>query len=522
MKDFCMILEFHQPYRLNRNFNSLYYAGEEDFRKVFDAYFDDGLNELIFRGVTRRCYLPLSELILEQAERLRREGKEFRLAYSLSGLFVEQCKRWEPKLIELIGELVDLGYVELLGQTYYHSLSGLYGPERIEFKRQVEMHRSLMDGLFGFKPEVFENTECLYNNSIARAIDDMGFEGIVTEGADRILKGRSPNYVYRAKGCGLKVLLRNYRLSDDIGFRFSSRSWCEWPLTSEKYVRWIEWTPGESIVVFIDSETFGEHHSRESGIFDFLKALIRKIAESRYLVWSTPSEILEKRDERGVIDVDDFSTVSWADLERDTSAWLGNGMQLTVYESIKSLGPLVRSLGDETFYTVWRRLQSSDHLYYMSTKSGGPGEVHGYFNPYGSPYEAFTVYLRVLADFEVRLKVRLEETGRREARYLFPVPSDKAFTFYREFARSMNLRVRSLHDLLSALRSVDIKSIEFHSERGDFGRWVRQVIGDMELAEVLDEASSLGLVGEKLRRKLIEALEARIAEVEGGGSPIFK
>ncbi|MCD6529799.1 glycoside hydrolase family 57 protein [Candidatus Bathyarchaeota archaeon] len=509
-----MILEFHQPYRLNRNFNSLYYAGENDFEKVFNAYFDDELNELIFRRIAGRCYLPINELVLEQAEKLRYAGEEFKLAYSLSGLFVEQCKRWEPKLLELIEELVNSGYVELLGQTYYHSLSGLYDLEKEEFKRQVEMHKSLMREVFKFKPKVFENTECLYNNSIARAVNDMGFKGIVTEGADRVLRGRNPNYVYRAKGCGLKVLLRNYRLSDDIGFRFSSRSWSEWPLTSEKYVRWLESTPGESIVVFIDSETFGEHHSQESGILAFLKALAYRVVESRSLVWSTPSQILEKREAHGVIDVDDFETVSWADLERDTSAWLGNGMQLTVYESIKSLGPLVRSLGDARFYMVWRRLQSSDHLYYMSIKGGGSGDVHDYFNPYGSPYEAFTVYLRVLADFEVRLKTRLEETGRREARFLFPAPPDKAFIFCRGFARPMNLRVRSLHDLISALKSVDVKSIEFHNERGDFGRWVRHVIGDVELAETLDEIASRGFMGEKLRGRLIEALEGRITEIE--------
>ncbi|MEM2876386.1 MAG: DUF5752 family protein [Candidatus Bathyarchaeia archaeon] len=514
MKDVCLVLEFHQPHRLSRNFNSLYYTSDCDVEKVFKAYFDDELNMSLFRRVANNCYFPLNRIVLEQIERLKNPDLDFKLAYSVSGLLVEQSELWEPRLAREFKLLAESGCVEFLGQTYYHSLASLYDAEKREFVEQVEMHRSLMKNIFGLEPKVFENTECIYNNSIARTVDEMGFKGVVTEGADRILCGRSPNHVYRAKGCGLKVLLRNYMLSDDIGFRFSSRTWCEWPLTSEKYVRWLEQTPGEVIVIFIDAETFGEHHDQRSGILDFLENLAHKVVGSGTLSWSTPSEAIEKNEAHDVFDVDDFATVSWADLERDHTAWLGNEMQLIAYDSIKSLGPLVKSLNDHAFCHVWRCLQSSDHMYYMSTKVGGPGEVHSYFNPYGSPYEAFIVYVKLLADFEVRLRTELERRGLSEFRLLLPVPVEKAFTFYYEFARSTNFRARSLPELLNALKSVDSKSIMFHSKRGDFGRWVRQVVGDVKLADALDNVSALNLTDEDLRKRLIEVIESRIKEVE--------
>jgi len=515
MTDVCFIFEVHQPLRLNRNFDPSLLAGQRIGEKdLFDVYFDNELNRKIFERTCRKCYFPANQIILENIDRYKRGTRKFKVAYSLSGIFIEQCERWKPSLLESFKQLAETGCVEFLSQTYYHSLSSLFGIDRTEFVEQVNMHRKRIREVFHYSPRVFENTECIYNNSIAKTVEALGFKAIITESVERVLRWRSPNYVYKAKGCNIRVLMRNYRLSDDIGFRFTSRWWNEWPLTADKYSSWVAATPGQAITIFVDYETFGEHHWPESGIHEFLRWLPGEILKWHHLSFATPTEVVEKHQPVGEIDVGDFETISWADLERDTSAWLGNSMQLTCYESLKALGELVKDTEDPNLIRVWRCLQSSDHLYYMSTKGAGPGDVHSYFNPYNSAVEAFVVFSKILSDFEKRVIERFETPRLTAKRILRRVPAAKAFVFFREFARATPFIAFSLEEFHTILKSVHLQSVEFHAQRSDFETWVRQVIGDDVLADKLREVCESGLRGEELRKALLETVQRRISELK--------
>jgi len=515
MTDVCLMFEVHQPLRLNRNFQPSVLAGQRiTERNLFDIYFDNGLNKKIFERTCRKCYFPANEVILENIDRYKREKRRFKVAYSLSGIFIEQCQRWKPGLLESFKQLAETGCVEFLSQTFYHSLSSLFGIDRTEFIEQVTMHRQLIRELFKYSPQTFENTECIYNNSIAKTVENLGFKAIITESVARVLKWRSPNYVYKAKNADIRVLMRNYRLSDDIGFRFTSRWWSEWPLTAEKYSSWLAATPGQAITIFIDYETFGEHHWPESGIHEFLRWLPGEILKWHHLSFATPSEVVEKHQPVGEIDVGDFETISWADLERDTSAWLGNSMQMTCYESLKSLEGLVKDTEDPDLIRIWRYLQSSDNLYYMSTKGAGPGDVHSYFNPYNSALEAFTVFSRILSNFENRVTKKFETPRLIAKRILRRVPAAKAFVFFQKFAKPTSFIAHSLEEFYELLKTVGLESVEFHVRREDFGTWVRQVIGDKKLADELHEISELNLSGENLQITLLGVLRKRIIELK--------
>jgi len=516
MMDICLMFEVHQPLRLNRNFHSdLLALGSVTKKDLFDLYFDHKLNRYIFDRAARKCYFPANNVILEQIDGCKRERKQFKVAYGISGVFVEQCERWNPDLLESFKQLFESGCVEFLDQPYYHSLAGLHGTDRSEFVEQIKMHRQLMKDLFNCEPKVIENTECLYNNAIAKTVEGLGYEATVTEGVERILWWRSPNYVYRAKDSNLRVLLRNYRLSDDIGFRFSSTWWEEWPLTASKYASWLAATQGQVIVLFVDYETFGEHHWPESGIHEFLKWLPGEVNKWDHLQWCTPSDVVRRHAPVGEIDVYEYNTVSWADLERDPTAWIANPMQTICYESLKELEQLVKGAGDEDLIRLWRYLQMSDHLYYMSIKGGGPGDVHCYFNPMGSPVEAFAVYSRILSDLEARILVELERPELAAKRILRRLPLGKGFTFFYEFARPTGLTVHSLDEFYATLKTVDLSSIRFHMERGDFERWLRHVVGDDKLADKLVTISNQKLTGESLRMKILATMESRIKELKG-------
>jgi alpha-amylase len=339
-----------------------------------------------------------------------RENKDtsrpFKLTFCLSGSFVEQCERFEPTFLDVFRELVETGYVELLSETYYHSLACFF-PESEEFEEQVRMHQNLTERLFGFRTRTFQNTEMIFSNTIARRAEELGFAGIYTEGAERVLGGTlSANFTYRPLGCErIKLLLRNYRLTDDIAFRFSLRNWPGWPVTADKYARWLSDTPGDCVSIFMDFETVGEHHWEATGIFDFFRHLPREIAKHPHLTFATPSEIIRKHDIAGVIDVPDTGAVSWADLERDTSAWLSNNAQLESFQRLRRLERQVRASQDPVLMKAWRMLQTSDHIYYMSTKTGGTGEVHRYFSPFPSPQTAYETFQRVISDLEQRVGV---------------------------------------------------------------------------------------------------------------------
>jgi alpha-amylase len=517
MTDVCLMFEVHQPFRLNRNFHSdLLSKGKVTKKDLFDLYFDQELNRHVFERAARKCYLPANNIILEQINKSKSAGKPFKVTYGISGVFFEQCKMWKPSVIESFKQLAETGCVEFMEETYYHSLASLYGTDRSEFVEQVNMHRQLIKDLFDYEPTFIENTELLYNNAVAKTMEGMDYKGTITEGIERTLLGRSPNYVYKAKDSNIRVLLRNYRLSDDIGFRFSSTDWNEYPIDATKYAQWLAGTQGQVVVIFVDYETFGEHHWPEGGIHEFLRFLPEEVNKWHHLNWRTPSEVIERHAPVDEIDVHEYNTVSWADIERDASAWIGNPMQNICYDSLKELEPLVKGIGDTELIRLWRYLQMSDHLYYLSMKGGGPGDVHNYFSSMGSPVEAFAVYSRILSDLEARVRVELEKPELAAKRLLRRLPTGMGFTFSYDFARSSSLTVHSLDEFYSALKTIKVSSIQYHIERGDFERWLSQVVGDDELADQIAKVNSSKrkLKGEALRRRIIAITERRLKELK--------
>jgi alpha-amylase len=509
------MFEVHQPYRLNRNFHLNLLAHPTVSREdLFDLYFDNALNKHIFNRAARKCYFPANKIIRDEIERFKQEEKQFKVSYGISGVFIEQCQRWNPDLLKSFQQLAATGCVEFLEETYYHSLASLFGIDRSEFIEQVKMHRELMVALFDYEPKVFENTECLYNNAIAKTVAELGYDAIITEGVERILGWRSPNYVYKATKTPIRVFLRNYRLSDDIGFRFSATWWNEWPLTAQKYASWLAAIQGQTVVVFIDYETLGEHHWPETGIHGFLKWLPGEALKWEHLYWRTPSEVARLHQPVGEIDVDDYNTVSWADLERDPSAWLDNPMQKASYEFLKGLEPFVRGFRDEFWVRFWRYFQMSDHLYYMSVKGGGPGDVHCYFNPSGNPLDAFVTFSNVIADFEARLLQELQKPELKAKWILRQMPTDNGFTFFFEFARPTSVTARDIIEFAAALSSVPVRSVQYHVERGDFERWISQVLGDQTLAERITSLTKERLAGERLRRRLVRVVKTRVKELQ--------
>ena len=405
LPDVTLCFELHQPLRLRR-WPSEYDLTEFPAEHLLESYFDYEFTRAIFERAAGKSYYPASRLLLDLVHTSKKDAKPFKLAFSLSGSFIEQCEIFEPALLGIFKELVDTGYVELLSETYYHSLAYLF-QESGEFEEQVRMHQNLMERIFGYQPTTFQNTEMIYSNGVARRAEELGFRGIYTEGTEKILgTGRSANFTYRPQGCNqIKLLLRNYQLTDDIAFRFSLRTWPGWPLTADKYARWLSDTPGDCISIFMDFETLGEHHWEATGIFDFLRHLPRELLRYPHLNSVTPSEAIQRHAVAGEIDVPDSSPVSWADLERDTSAWLSNKMQLDSFERLRRLEPQLKRLGDPYLMKAWRYLQTSDHIYYMSTKGGGTGEVHSYFSPYPSPGIAYETFTRAISDLEQRVGI---------------------------------------------------------------------------------------------------------------------
>jgi alpha-amylase len=395
MASVCFYFQVHQPRRVKRY--RIFDIGHDD------NYFNDDSgsktdNRFIMRKVAEKCYLPANRTLLAALER----HPEFKVTFSLSGVFLEQLEEYAPDVLESFQALVRTGRVELLNETYYHSLAYLYSP--LEFRKQVRLHRKKILELFDYAPESFRHTELIYNNALAREIEDLGFRAVVAEGADHILGWRSPNFVYRpAGGKHLRLLLKNYKLSDDIAFRFSSRDWSEWPLKAEKFASWVNAVNGSGQVLnlFMDYETFGEHQWADTGIFDFLGALPGEILRHPDNDFVTVSEAAERYEPQGEIDAPNY--FSWADTERDLSAWLSNAMQQDAARQVYELEPLVLRTRNQALIDSWRRLGTSDHLYYMCTKWWQDGDVHKYFSPYDSPYEAFIAFMNVLHDLRLRV-----------------------------------------------------------------------------------------------------------------------
>lgn len=394
MSSVCFYFQVHQPFRIKEY--RIFDVGESDY---FDSLPDSKMSNIaILNKVSEKCYLPANKLMLE----LLNDYPEFRISYSFSGVLLEQLQRYRPDVLESFQRLVDTGQVEVLSETYYHSLAFLYSPA--EFKKQVKMHSDKIKEVFNYTPKVFRNTELIYNNELAKEIETMGYKGIIAEGADHILAWRSPNYLYRPPNTRrVKLLLKNYRLSDDIAFRFSSRDWPDYPLTTDKFANWISAVNGDGNVVnlFMDYETFGEHQWAETGIFEFMKHLPSSVLKHPDNNFVTPTEAIAKYDTQAELDIPDY--ISWADIERDLSAWRSNDMQHEALKKIYGLEKRVMRTKNEVLIDDWRKLQTSDHFYYMCTKWFADGDVHKYFNPYNSPYEAFINYMNVLQDLELRL-----------------------------------------------------------------------------------------------------------------------
>jgi len=414
MRTICLYFQIHQPFRLKRY--RFFNIGNDHY------YYDDFLNESIITRVAERSYLQANKVIRQI---IKEYGTQFKVAFSISGIALDQLQLYTPEVIESFQKLAKTGSVEFLSETYSHSLVALKSKD--EFIRQVNEHKQRIMQLFGQEPKVFRNTELVYSDKIGADVADMGFSAMLAEGAKHVLGWKSPNYMYcNSINPRLKVLLRNFRLSDDLAFRFSNKGWSEFPLTAEKFVGWLKKMDKkeETVNIFIDYETFGEHQWMESGIFEFLSALPGLIYKNTNFSFSTPGEIASNLLPISTISVP--YPISWADEERDLTAWLGNDLQVDAFNKLYSLTDKVSRISDEKIQKDWKYLQASDHLYFMSTKFFTTGITQAYFNPYESPYEAYINYMNVLSDFTIRVNALVpESTGEQEIAGLTQVIEEK-------------------------------------------------------------------------------------------------
>ena len=390
-----LYFQVHQPRRL----------GQFSFFDIGTGrdYFDDGLNQSIMRRVANDCYLPTNLLLLK----LIRKYPNIRVTFSISGSALRQMEVFAPAALESFQILAATGAVEFLSETYYHSLSFLNSKD--EFRTQVKKHTDKVSDLFGIRPAVFRNTELIYNDEIGSIIDELGFTGVFTDGVEKILGDRDPNNLYQHHDQSTRIFLRNYRLSDDLAFRFMQKDWIEWPLKPAKYISWLETVlkKNELVTLGLDYETFGEHQKSATGIFNFLETLLTLLARHKNIKMINPSQAIATLEPVDTLHVPD--SISWADEDRDLSAWIGNDMQKDAFDALRKLERPLKEIGNATLLNTWRYLQTSDHFYYMSVKTGNDGNVHNYFSPYASPYAAFMNYMNVLTDLS--LQVEKQETN---------------------------------------------------------------------------------------------------------------
>lgn len=393
-KAIVLYLHVHQPYRI-RHYTVFDTGSAHDY---FDAHYDAKTNnERILHKVAEKSYLPTNRRLLE----LLRSNPSFKLSLSITGTVLEQLERWSPEALASFQELCATGRVEIVAETYHHSLAFFYSRE--EFEIQVRMHREKVQQLFGQTPQVFRNTELSYNNDVAYWADKAGYKGVLAEGWDPVLQWRKPNFVYRpAHTDNIRLLMKNYKLSDDIAFRFGNQAWNEWPLTADKFSHWLNAEQDAEVFnLFMDYETFGEHQWEASGIFDFLSHLPDKWMSTEGNTFMAVSEAIDSFEAKDYVDVP--QTVTWADTERDLSAWLGNPMQHTAIQCLYDMQQAVLGTNDLALIEDWRRLQTSDHFYYMCTKWWSDGDIHAYFSPYDTPYEAYINFMNAYHDVRYRL-----------------------------------------------------------------------------------------------------------------------
>ena len=402
MKTVCLYFQVHQPWRLKvyRFFN----IGKDH------NYLDDFTNRAIMQKVARQCYLPMNALLLK----LIKENKgAFKCSFSITGSAVEQFRAYAPEVLDSFRALAETGCVEFLAETYSHSLAALSSKE--DFVEQVKLHSKIIKDEFGKKPVAFRNTELIYSDQIGEMVAGLGFKTILAEGAKHVMGWKSPNYIYtNAIDNSLRVLLRNYKLSDDIAFRFSNQGWDQYPLTADTFAQWVKEDNGDVVNLFMDYETFGEHQKADTGIFDFMKAMPAAVLSKGDICFSTVSEAAKSSQPVGVLHCP--HVMSWADEERDVTAWLGNELQNEAFSKLYALKDKVKALKSADYEYVWNFMQTSDHFYYMATKWLSDGDVHSYFNPYGSSYEAFINYMNVLSDFEIEIdKALAAKKSRKKA-----------------------------------------------------------------------------------------------------------
>lgn len=396
-KAIVLYLHVHQPYRI-RHYTVFDTGADHDY---FTApYESPESNERILQKVAQKSYLPTNARLLQMLQ----DNPQFKLSLSITGTVIEQLEKWSPESLESFKRLTETGRVEIVAETYHHSLAFFYS--RAEFEMQVDMHKRKVQEVFGQTPQVFRNTELSYNNDVAYWADRAGYIGVLTEGWDPILGWRSPNFVYRPIYTNqIRLLMKNYKLSDDIAFRFGDRNWAEWPLTADKFSHWLsEDQDATNFNLFMDYETFGEHQWDESGIFGFLEHLPKEWLKTPDHTFMTVSEVIDSNEPVDQIDVP--QTITWADTERDLSAWLGNAMQAGSIKSLYDLQDKVIASNDLALIEDWRRLQTSDHFYYMCTKYFNDGDIHAYFSPYETPYEAYINFMNAYRDLLYRLSER--------------------------------------------------------------------------------------------------------------------
>lgn len=404
MLPITLSFEVHQPHRLRVD------GVEEDADTLYDRYFDDEMNEHFFRDVAENCYFPATERLLRAAKKFEDKDRQFKVNFSISTSWLEQAEKYHPELIDMLNRFPE-DTIDFIGQAHYHSLAGLFD-DKNEFRYQLNKHSDLIEEKFGQRPRVMTNTELIYHNEIGKIAAEEGFKGVFTEGADRILGWRSPNYAYTqpdfATEDGTNILLRNRKLTDDVGYRFSAEWWSEYPLTAEKYAEWLSEVEGDVINLFMDYETFGEHHWKGTGILWFLEDFPEQVLAHEDLEFVTVSEVAEK-DPVGKFDAFEYNTVSWADQEMDASAWLGNPMQKLLFEKLQELEEKVKKIDDEAYVDVWRKFLTSDHLHHIATKTMDDGSVHNYFSYFDHPHEGFAVITEHLMDFQQQVEKKLRE-----------------------------------------------------------------------------------------------------------------
>ena len=403
-KPVTLSFEVHQPHRLRTD------GVKEDASSLYERYFDDSMNEHFFRDVAENCYFPATERLLEAARHFQEKDRPFRANFSISSSWIEQARKYHPELIDMLNRFPD-NSIDFIGQTHYHSLSGLF-QDKDEFRWQINHHSDIIEKEFGVRPKVMTNTELIYHNDIGKISAEEGFKGIFTEGVPRILEWRSPNHVYTqphvATEDGNAILLRNRELTDDVGYRFSAKWWDEYPLTAGKYAAWISAEPGDVLNLFMDYETFGEHHWEGTGILSFLSDLPHKVLNRKDVRFAKVREAADIQP-AGNFDAFEFNTVSWADQEMDETAWLGNPVQKLFFRKFQELEAKVRKVGKENpeYLEVWRKMLTSDHLHHIATKTYDDHSVHNYFSYFDHPHQGFAVIMEHLMDFKKKVEDEL-------------------------------------------------------------------------------------------------------------------